>query len=141
MKRTHGLSRHPLYYVWQAMKMRCYNENYKDYKYYGAKGVKMCDEWFNDFEPFYKWAMNNGYKKGLQVDKDIKGIGKLYGPDSCVFVTPKINSQYASKLNYDIVEEIRKTYKLGLFTLKEIGIAYNMCSQNVSFIVNKKRWK
>jgi len=121
------------------MKQRCYNKNNKNYKWYGAKGVRVCDSW-QTFANFHKWAVNNGYKKGLHLDKDIKGNGKLYSPESCCFVTPKKNIQYNKKINYDIAQEIRNTYMLGCITQWELAKAYKMSQVNVSYIINNKQW-
>jgi hypothetical protein len=89
----HGFSRHPLYIVWRGILRRCYSESHKHYKSYGGRGVKVCDEWRNDFMTFYNWALANGWQKGLQIDKDIKGDGKLYSPETCVFVTNTVNGR------------------------------------------------
>jgi len=58
---THNLSHTRLYKVFRDMKTRCYNKNSPDYKNYGARGIKICDEWLNDFTTFRKWALENGY--------------------------------------------------------------------------------
>lgn len=94
----HGLIKHPLYTVWGDIKNRCYNPNNKDYPNYGGRGVRMCDEWFNSPEKFIKWALANGWEKGLQIDKDIipRKLGfeaLLYSAEMCSIVTPKINSR------------------------------------------------
>lgn len=86
----HGLIDHPIYKIWCKMKYRCYNKKAVEYKWYGAEGVIVCDEWLNDFQAFYTWAISNGWAKGLEIDKDIKG-GKIYSPDNCCFVTKKVN--------------------------------------------------
>lgn len=86
-----GLSRHSLYRVWSKMVRRCHDENDGRFKDYGAKGVVVCNEWRNCFIVFYKWALSNGWQPGLQIDKDIKGNGRLYSPDTCIFVTRKEN--------------------------------------------------
>lgn len=88
---THHLSGHPLYKIWAKIKERCNNENCKSYKNYGAKGVRMCEEWKNDFEAFYNWAIANGWRKGLEVDKDKKGT-KIYSPGTCSILTRKQNA-------------------------------------------------
>jgi len=75
------------------MKRRCYNQKYKKYKNYGGKGVSVCDEWRNDFMAFYNWAINNGWEKGLHIDKDIKG-GNIYSPQNCSIVTAKQNHNH-----------------------------------------------
>jgi len=90
MPKTHGLSRESgknrkLYKVWSQMKNRCKNPNSEKYKYYGAMGVKVCDQWF-DFLLFYNWAMRAGYRHGLQIDR--KDPDGNYEPDNCRWVTP-----------------------------------------------------
>lgn len=93
---SHGLSSHPLCSTHASMINRCYNVNDISYKRYGGKGVVVCDEWLNDFMAFYNWAISNGWEEGLQLDKDIKGNGKLYSPETCIFVTRKINCRNKS---------------------------------------------
>ena len=63
------------------------------YSSYGGRGVKVCEEWEREFESFYQWAICNGWRKGLELDKDIIGDGLLYSPQNCIFVTRKINNQ------------------------------------------------
>jgi hypothetical protein len=89
---THGLSKHPLYNIWRGIKKRCYTRTSSNYPLYGARGVVMCEEWIKDFMYFYNWAIDNGWKKGLQVDKDIipKKLGippLIYSPEMCSIVT------------------------------------------------------
>lgn len=75
------------------MMQRCYYKKNNSYKNYGAKGVTVCKEWREDIKSFYNWAINNGWKEGLQLDKDIKGDGLLYSPDTCCFVTHEENNR------------------------------------------------
>ena len=71
------------------MKDRCYNEDNEQYRNYGGRNIKICEEWKNDFANFVKWAKNNGYKEHLTIDRiDVNGD---YCPDNCRFVTPKDN--------------------------------------------------
>lgn len=86
-KVNHGLCGHKLYVAWNRMIDRCFNKNNISYKYYGGRGVRVCKEWAEAFLPFYNWAMANGWSEGLELDKDIKGDGKLYSPETCCFVT------------------------------------------------------
>lgn len=99
---SHGLSRHPLYIIWRNIKRRCYKKTDKNYDTYGAKGIRVCDEWLNDFMVFYNWCINNGWRKGLQIDKDIKGNGLLYSPETCCLVTSSQNCR--KKINNYLVE-------------------------------------
>lgn len=93
---THGFSYHPLRSVWNGMMSRCYNPNCSFYYNYGGRGVTVCEEWKTNYASFVKWALENGWQKGLQLDKDIRakelGVAPtLYSPDRCKFVTRKEN--------------------------------------------------
>lgn len=90
----HGLHKHPLYKIWQGIIARCYYPSLPHYKRYGGCGVIVCDIWKKDFKSFYDWAISNGWKRGLQIDKDIKGNGKLYSPETCSIVTRSQNCRH-----------------------------------------------
>jgi hypothetical protein len=98
--KKHGFSTHPLYTVWENMLTRCYNPKVKEYIRYGGRGVKMCKEWKESPESFIKWGLANGWEKGLHLDKDIKGTGLLYSPDTCLFVTPQENNNHTRRSRY-----------------------------------------
>lgn len=66
---THGMSKTPLYNVWNSMRKRCYNENDKNYPSYGGRGIEVCPEWKDEFNEFQKWALSNGYCIGLTLDR------------------------------------------------------------------------
>jgi hypothetical protein len=80
----HGLTKSKLYTKWKAMRQRTNNSNDEAYRFYGAWGIKLCDEW-NQFSNFYKWAINNGYTDGLTIDR-IDSF-KDYEPSNCRWVT------------------------------------------------------
>jgi hypothetical protein len=90
LNKSHGLRKHPLYYIWRGMKIRCYNKNAPFYKNLGGRGIIICDEWKSDFQAFYAWANNNGWQKGLILDRI--DVNKHYEPNNCRFVTPKESS-------------------------------------------------
>lgn len=84
---NHGYSKERLYGIWQGMKNRCGNPNVEKYSIYGGRGIKVCDEWAINYLPFRKWALNNGYKSNLQIDRIDSNLN--YCPDNCRWVTPK----------------------------------------------------
>lgn len=100
-RNKHGYHLHPLYKKWTGIKQRCYNPNSVEYHNYGGKGVRMCEEWLDNPAKFIEWGINNGWQKGLEIDKDLiaRKLGLpalLYSPDLCSFVTPKVNTNNRS---------------------------------------------
>lgn len=84
----HNHSSEKLYKVWKAMRKRCENPNDKSYKYYGAKGVKVCEEW-QTYQPFREWAYQNGYIESKTYNyKTIDRINPFenYCPSNCRIV-------------------------------------------------------
>lgn len=93
--------RDKLYRAWVSMRQRCNNPNDTVYKWYGAKGIKVCKEW-DDFKIFHKWAMKNGYKKGLTIER--KDPTKNYFPDNCAWITKKDQAKNTSRNSYFIID-------------------------------------
>lgn len=88
---THGKSNHPLYFVWQEMRSRCFDEADESFPNYGARGILVCDEWADDFLSFYDWCVANGYEKGMSVDR-INNAGH-YSPDNCRITTRSVQNR------------------------------------------------
>lgn len=84
---SHKLSGTNLYKRWYGIKKRCYNVHDPRYHRYGGRGIKMCDEWKNDFKAFYDWPNENGYKEELSIDR-IDNDGD-YTPDNCRWISNK----------------------------------------------------
>jgi len=80
-----------LYQTWCAMKNRCFNPSLPDYRYYGAKGIEVCNSWINDYKAFREWALDNGYGDTLTIDR-IKNDGN-YCPENCQFLTRSENAK------------------------------------------------
>jgi len=92
---THGCRGTRIYQTWMKMKQRCNNKNSDDYKYYGDRGIKVCEEW-NDFAVFRDWALANGYSDDLTIDRIDNDVG--YRPDNCRFVGRSVQMQNTRRI-------------------------------------------
>ena len=100
----HGKTNTRIHRIWNAMKQRCTNPNFKQWKDYGGRGITVCDEWSrkNGFDNFYEWAISHGYRDDLEIDR-IDNDGN-YEPNNCRFVTHKenMNNRKRRKVNTDV---------------------------------------
>lgn len=132
--KKYGPERYYLNLRWHGMIGRCYRKSYNTYEFYGAKGVRVCKEWRGSggFENFYRWSLKNGWQLGLQLDKDIKGNGKLYSPKTCSWVTPVVNCNHRSVTK-------RYCFSDGNFSIRDmcdyLEVEYRLL---ISSLVNKK---
>ena len=87
-----------LYHIYNGMKERCYSTQSKSYKYYGAKGITICEQWLNDWNSFKEWSLNNGYTDDLTIDRiDVNGI---YEPNNCRWVDNKTQANNKTDNKY-----------------------------------------
>lgn len=116
-----------LYKKWDHMKSRCYNPNDISYYNYGNRGIGVCDGWLNSFDQFAEWSFDNGYKKGLEIDRIDNDKG--YFPENCRYVSPLKNSRNKRTT-------LKYKYKGKMLSLGEIasinGINYKTLWQRIN---------
>ncbi len=118
----HGLKQTRLYNTWLHIKDRCLNSSNKDFEHYGGRGIKVCREWADNFETFYKWAINNGYNDKLTIDRI--NVNGDYCPENCRWVTQK--KQCNNKRSNVFLEYNGETH-----TLKEWSEITGICYQTI----------
>ena len=106
-----------IYKVWSGIKQRCFNPNSNRYKNYGGRGISICDEWKNSFETFCKWALENGYKEGLSIDRI--DHEKDYEPSNCRWATREEQENNKRNSVYYEIDGVKHT-------ISEWADLYNM---------------
>lgn len=126
LQTKHGFSNTRIERIYYGIKSRCHNPNQKSYKRYGARGIKMCDEWFNSAKSFYAWAMDNGYRDDLSIERiDVNGN---YEPSNCKWATR--NEQARNKSNNIMITINNKTRCLKDWS-KEINVPYSTLTKTI----------
>ena len=134
---THHMSKNNrIYDIWTGIRKRCFTNTFtnEDYKNYGGRGIKMCDEWKNDFTNFYNWALQNGYREDLTIDRiDVNGN---YEPSNCRWSTKSEQSQNrrgVHKLLYNgkymFITDIAKVIGIKRNTILERYHKYGICDK------------
>jgi len=92
--------------TWKNMKARCFNKKKKEYKNYGGRGITVCAEWSSNFMSFYEWAMVNGYRSDLTIDRiDVNGN---YEPSNCRWATDWEQRRNTRRNHYITIDGITK---------------------------------
>lgn len=135
---THGMSREPLYRVWATMKARCYNKNHNRYKYYGGRGIKVCDRWLNSFENFLE---DMGMRaEGLTIERVDNDDD--YSPGNCEWRThaDQSRNRRTTKLSIKKIIKVKEMSGLGLAT-KEIASLFGVSTSTIRRVLAGKTWK
>lgn len=96
-----------LYQIYQGMVHRCYNRQNADYKWYGKRGITICNEWLQSPLEFEKWAFTHGYQDDLTIDRIDSNAN--YSPENCRWVSNSDNAKYKSSTNILEVDGIALT--------------------------------
>ena len=137
------MSHSRLYRIFWGMKNRCYNQNRKDFKDYGGRGITVSDEWLDreiipgsyhttkGWLAFKNWALSNGYNDKMTIDRI--DVDKGYSPENCRWVTMKVQSNNARSNR--LIKYKGKTQTLMMWC-EELGLHY----ERVWFRLYKKNW-
>ncbi len=154
-KTKHGFrtvkNTHPAYRAYRGIMGRCYNPEDHEYKWYGAVGITICNEWKDNPESFVKWSIENGWASGLHIDKDIickaKGISPhVYSPETCQWVTAKVNVGFATnrdnfgkhpnvKLSHNDVSEIERCFFNEEMNKSELARKYKIAYSSIHRLI------
>lgn len=122
----HYLSRTKIYKRYTHILSRCYNVNDIMYKNYGGRGIEVCEEWKNDFMSFYNWAMANGYREDLTIDRiDVNGN---YEPNNCRWTD--MITQANNKTNNHYIKYNGKRMTIAEYS-REKGIDYTTAYRQI----------
>ena len=84
--------------IWYAMRQRCGRKENDNYKWYGQRGIRICDEW-SSYQAFETWALAHGYTDNLSIDRIDND--KNYSPDNCMWVTMAEQAQNRRSCSYE----------------------------------------
>lgn len=124
--------------VYKHMRSRCYNVNNKDYHNYGGKGITICAEWKDKPDIFCKWALENGYKENLTIDRI--DSNKSYAPLNCRWADSKTQGRNTSRnvLTMELAESIRKD-RLTM-TYQKLVDKYKVSRSTIYLVVKNLTW-
>ena len=111
-----------LYEIWGKMKDRCLCKTAKDYCRYGGRGITVCQEWEKSFDNFLEWALTNGYRDDLTIDR-IDNNGN-YEPSNCRWATRQQQNMNKSSNKYI-------TYNGEIKTITDWAKTLNMSAKTI----------
>jgi hypothetical protein len=121
----HGLRKTAEYNAWNNMKRRCYEKTNSVYRYYGGRGIRVCERWRNSFTAFYE---DMGPKPNATYTLDRIDNNGNYQPDNCVWAAKE--EQANNKRNNTIVA-FNGRYQTIAQWCKELGLPYDRTQQRL----------
>jgi hypothetical protein len=138
---TGGERYRKIYNVYRGMYNRCYTNKpwVREYQWYGARGITMCEEWLRSAMAFVSWALASGYQEGLDLDRE--NHNGNYEPSNCRWVTSTVSARNRRMVVLDAnsVLEIKRALRRRELQL-DIANRYGVCFQTISLIKRRKIW-
>ena len=133
---------HPqLAQTYKHMKKRCYNETDQDYYNYGARGIKICDEWLKDRNLFCQWSLENGFENNKHLSIDRLNSDGDYSPENCRWAnaTEQGRNTRRNVLTIEFARELRKDAKN--MTYIQLAKKYKVSKGTVAAVIANIIWK
>lgn len=121
----HGLSKTPEYAAWKSIKTRCYDPNFIEYQHYGGRGIKVCDEWKDDFQAFYSYI---GPRPGSGYSVDRIDNNGDYEPGNVKWST---KSEQHRNTRQNLIVTYRGESRPLVEWVEELGLNYSAVHQRL----------
>jgi len=127
-RRTHGMSKHPAFAVWRSMLDRCRLPTHQAWKNYGGRGIKVCPDWAESFENFWR-DMGPSYYSGLTIER--KNNDKGYSRTNCKWATHK-------EQNNNRRDNITISTPKGLMTVAQASRAFGIGVTTILYRISRE---
>lgn len=126
------------YQSWSRMRERCRNFHHPKFKYYGGRGIKICERW-DSYETFLS---DMGRRPSPRHTLDRVDNNGEYCPENCRWATSEQQNQnrQLTKLNWGKVSEIRELRSVGL-SYRELSDLFDIAASHAWRIANGKQWR
>ena len=120
---THKKSGTRIYRIWAGMRSRCIYKSATNYSYYGGRGIKVCKEWRDSPDEFFRWAEANGYSDDMDIDRI--NVNGDYEPSNCRFISHEVNSQLRrnARCTIEQASKVKDLLSAGLSTRETASLA------------------
>lgn len=129
--------------ILKHMMARCHNPNNQDYYNYGARGITVCEEWKKSTDSFCEWALMNGYKENLSIERIDSEKG--YNPGNCKWADAleQARNTRRVKMTIENAKEIRIKHKQSpcYSTISNLANEYGVSDASIYLIIQNKTWK
>lgn len=131
-----------LQHIYTSMISRCYKKTDKSFRFYGAKNITVCDDWKNNRNNFFYWAILSGYNEEMTIDRINEKLG--YFPENCRWVSKEKNAKFKSTTRIIEIDGIKDSLsgwakKFGIPKTTVVGWSKNKKDEEIiAYLLNKR---